>query len=100
MPALDATGTCDRRLCGGRLTESRRPLQETDAAYYDNVISIMQRSFFLAIRYAGQGMSVLSAEKMKPAGSIVVTSSMAGSSGGVADISYCTLLGSVRQRMT
>ncbi|KAJ6438139.1 3-oxoacyl-reductase [Purpureocillium lavendulum] len=67
-----------------------RPLQDTDAAYYDRVNAVMQRSFFLAIRYAGQGMSNLSAEKTRPGGSIVVTSSMAGVSGGVADISYAS----------
>ncbi|GJN85499.1 3-oxoacyl-reductase [Purpureocillium lilacinum] len=67
-----------------------RTLQDTNAAYYDRVNAVMQRSFFLAIRYAGQGMSNLSAEKTSPGGSIVVTSSMAGVSGGVADISYAS----------
>ncbi|KFZ20538.1 hypothetical protein V501_00070 [Pseudogymnoascus sp. VKM F-4519 (FW-2642)] len=62
--------------------------RQTDAAYYDRIISVMQRSFFLAIRYGGQGMSVVSADKKKPKGSIVATSSMAGMSGGVSDISY------------
>lgn len=48
----------------------------------------MQRSVFLAVRYAGQAMSNLSADKTTAGGSIVVTSSMAGVSGAVADISY------------
>ncbi|KAH8721718.1 hypothetical protein BGZ61DRAFT_346890, partial [Ilyonectria robusta] len=67
-----------------------RSLQDTDAAYYDRTISIMQRSFFLAIRYGGQAMSTTSSEKPKPGGSIIVTSSMAGVIGGVSDISYST----------
>lgn len=65
------------------------PLQETDAAYYDKMISVMQRSFFLAIRYGGQAMCNTSASKPKPGGSIIVTSSMASVSGSVSDISYC-----------
>ncbi|KAH7148224.1 hypothetical protein EDB81DRAFT_650100 [Dactylonectria macrodidyma] len=67
-----------------------RSLQDTDAAYYDRAISVMQRSFFLAIRYGGQAMSSTSAEKPHIGGSIVVTSSMAGVIGGVSDISYST----------
>ncbi|KAJ4144265.1 hypothetical protein LMH87_003155 [Akanthomyces muscarius] len=65
-----------------------KPLPETDTSYYDKMINIMQRSFFLAIRYGGQAMSNICAEKPAPGGSIIVTSSMAGASGGVSDISY------------
>ncbi|KAJ9149087.1 3-oxoacyl-(Acyl-carrier-protein) reductase [Pleurostoma richardsiae] len=67
-----------------------RSLQDTDAAFYDRVNSIMQRSFFLALRYGGQAMSATSEEKKQPGGSIVVTSSMAGVTGGVSDLSYST----------
>lgn len=53
------------------------------------MVAIMQRSFFLALRYGGQAMSNVSEDKPKAGGSIIVTSSMAGVTGGVSDISYC-----------
>ncbi|KAM5343741.1 hypothetical protein ACJ41O_012278 [Fusarium nematophilum] len=65
-------------------------LQDTDSKYYDFAISVMQRSFFLALKYGGQAMCNTSADKPRPGGSIVVTSSMAGVTGAVSDLSYST----------
>ncbi|KND89179.1 hypothetical protein TOPH_06128 [Tolypocladium ophioglossoides CBS 100239] len=67
--ALDATSEFYRRPeCRSSLAASHKPLQDTDAAYYDNTMSIMQR-FFFSLYDAGQGMGVSSAERTKPAGS-------------------------------
>lgn len=66
-----------------------RSLQDTDAAHYDQFVSLHQRAFFLAIRYAGQGMSAVSPEKPRPGGSIIATGSIAGYSGSIADFTYC-----------
>lgn len=71
------------------ISNSRRSLHDTDAAYYDKVTSVSQRSAFLAIRYGGQAMSVISTDKTCPGGSIIATSSMACVAGAVSDISYC-----------
>jgi hypothetical protein len=68
-----------------------RSLQDTDSKYYDFANSVMQRSFFLALKYGGQAMSNTSQEKKHPGGSIVVTSSMAGVAGAVSDLSYCKI---------
>ncbi|KAF4510972.1 hypothetical protein G6O67_002815 [Ophiocordyceps sinensis] len=67
---------------------SLRSLQDTDAAHYDQFVSLHQRAFFLAIRYAGQGMSAVSPEKPRPGGSIIATGSIAGYSGSIADFTY------------
>ncbi|KAM5354642.1 hypothetical protein ACJ41O_001289 [Fusarium nematophilum] len=67
-----------------------KDLQNTDSQYFDHAISVMQRSFFLALKYGGQAMSNLTKEKQTPGGSIIVTSSIAGVSGAVSDISYST----------
>ncbi|PHH87323.1 hypothetical protein CDD83_9032 [Cordyceps sp. RAO-2017] len=74
---------------------SFRPLQETDGAYFDRIMAVLQRSVFLAIRYGGQAMAVVSEDKPKPGGSIVVTSSIAGTSGSVADFCYSAAKGAV-----
>lgn len=66
-----------------------RTLQEMDTAHYDRTISTLQRSFFLAIKYGGHAMCEVSAEKTSPGGTIIATSSMAGVTGAVSDISYC-----------
>lgn len=71
------------------MSNSRRSLQDTDASYYDKVVSVLQRSTFLAIRYAGQALSVTSTDETRPGGSIIATSSIAGVAGAVSDISYC-----------
>jgi NAD(P)-dependent dehydrogenase (short-subunit alcohol dehydrogenase family) len=70
-------------------SSAHSPLQDTDTAYYDKMMSIMQRSIFLAVRYGGQAMCNTTTDKPKPSGSIIVTSSMASVSGAVSDISYC-----------
>ncbi|KAH6884503.1 hypothetical protein B0T10DRAFT_409682 [Thelonectria olida] len=69
---------------------SYKSLQDTDSKYYDFAISVMQRSFFLALKYGGQAMSSTTNEKKHPGGSIVVTSSMAGVAGAVSDLAYST----------
>lgn len=71
------------------LSNSRRALHDTDAAYYDKKVSVLQRCTFLAIRYGGQAMSVTSNDKTSLGGSVVATSSTAGVAGAVSDISYC-----------
>ncbi|KAJ3460203.1 hypothetical protein MRS44_011070 [Fusarium solani] len=67
-----------------------KTLEDTDAKYYDFAINVMQRSFFLALKYGGNAMCNTSNEKPRPSGSIIVTSSMAGVSGAISDISYST----------
>ncbi|KJZ71234.1 hypothetical protein HIM_09377 [Hirsutella minnesotensis 3608] len=69
---------------------SFKSLEDTDATWFNRIAAINQRSCFLAIRYAGHGMSVVSPDKPNPGGSIVLTSSMAASTGSVADIAYTT----------
>ncbi|KAF4552979.1 Enoyl-(Acyl carrier protein) reductase-like protein 26 [Elsinoe fawcettii] len=71
------------------------PLSETDATYFDKAYAVMQRSFFLAIRYGGQAMTVTSKEKPRPGGTITVTSSMAGTQGGISEISYSSVKAAV-----
>ena len=73
------------------VTKIFRSLQDTESKDYDLAISVMQRSFFLALKYGGQAMSNTSSSKPRPGGSIVVTGSMAGVNGAVSDISYCKL---------
>ncbi|KAF5004105.1 hypothetical protein FDECE_9378 [Fusarium decemcellulare] len=69
---------------------SYKSLQDTDSKYYDFAISVMQRSFFLALKYGGQAMCTTSPDKPSPGGSIIVTSSMAGVAGAVSDLAYST----------
>lgn len=80
---------CQRTSTACIINISHRTLQEMDTAHYDRTISILQRSFFLAIKYGGHAMCEVSAEKTSPGGTIIATSSMAGVTGAVSDISYC-----------
>ncbi|KAF5013874.1 hypothetical protein FDECE_155 [Fusarium decemcellulare] len=67
-----------------------KSLQDTNTSYYDFSIAVLQRSFFLAMKYGGQAMSTTSETKKQPGGSIIVTSSMAAVTGSASDISYST----------
>ncbi|KAF4949054.1 hypothetical protein FSARC_13603 [Fusarium sarcochroum] len=67
-----------------------RTLQNTEVKDYDFAISVMQRSFFLALKYGGQALATTSSSKPSSGGSIIVTSSMADVNGAVSDISYST----------
>lgn len=66
-----------------------RDINKIQISHFDLCHQVMARSVFLAIKYGGRAMAVTSEEKPASAGSIVVTSSVAGSNAGFGDIAYC-----------
>ncbi|POR38179.1 Levodione reductase [Tolypocladium paradoxum] len=65
-----------------------RSLETLNQEHFMRAVEVMQKGPYLSVKYGSQAMMVTSAEKPKPSGSIIITSSCAAFAGAYADLAY------------